>query len=125
MTDRAPVVDISAVIDALKADLQGLAASTVSCPRQAPTCGVVRCTYDQWFQPFSAHRRYCQLPVSGKNMKRFMQFRLGCHIYKLPSATGLRTGVARACRLTTCAPFLMLGLSGVVGDEKQLVFECA
>ena len=41
------------VIDALKADLRGLGTSTVSCPRQVPSCGVVRCTYDQWFQAFS------------------------------------------------------------------------
>ena len=45
----------------------------------------------------SARRRYCELPVSGKNVKRFLQFRLGCH--KLPIATGRCTGVAGACRL--------------------------
>ena len=57
-----------------KADLRGLGASTVSCPRQAPTCGVIRCTYDQWFLPLRARRRYRQLPVFGKNMKRFALF---------------------------------------------------
>ena len=38
-TDRLPVhvLDISAVIDALKADLRGPGASAVCCPRQAPT----------------------------------------------------------------------------------------
>ena len=105
------------VIDALKADLQGLGASTVACPRQAPTCDLVRCTYYQWFQPVSALRRCCQLPVSGKNMKRFLQFRLGCH--KLPIATGRRTGVARTCRLCTFSD------AGAVGDKKHLLFECA
>ena len=35
------------------------------------------------------------LPFSGKNMKRFLQFRVGFH--KLPIASGRRTGVARAC----------------------------
>ena len=110
------MLDISAV-DALKADLRGLGASTVSCPRQAPSCGVVRCTYDQWFQPFSARSSYCQLPVSGKNMKRFLQLRLGCH--KLTIATGRCTGVARACRLCTFCD------AGAVGDEKHLVFEYA
>ena len=98
-TDGVPMLDISAVIHALKADLPGLGPSTVSCPQQAPSCGVVRCIYNQWFQRFSARRRYCQLPVSGKNIKRFLQFRLGC--LKLPIATGRRTGVARACRLCT------------------------
>ena len=50
-------------------------------------------------------------------MKRFLQFRLGCH--ELPIATGRRTGVARACRLCTFCD------AGAVGDEKHLVFECA
>ena len=35
-TDRVPMLDISAVNDALKAVLRGLGASTVFCPRQAP-----------------------------------------------------------------------------------------
>ena len=38
---RLPLLDISAAIDALKADLRGLGASTVSCPWQAPNCGLV------------------------------------------------------------------------------------
>ena len=50
-------------------------------------------------------------------MKRFLQFRLGCH--KLPIATGRRTGVAMACRLCTFCD------AGAVKDEKHLVFECA
>ena len=113
-TDRVPMLDIFAVIDAFQADLRGLGASTVSCPRQAPSRGVVQYTYHQWFQPFSAHRRYCELPVSGKNVKRFLQFRLGCH--KLPIASGRRNGVAWACRLCTFCD------AGAVGDEKYLVF---
>ena len=114
--DVVPVLDVSVVVDALKASLQGPGASVVCCPRQAPTHGVVQYTYDQWFQPFSSRRRYCQLPVSGKNMRRFLQFRLGCH--RLPIAVGRRSGVARACRLC-----IFCG-AGAVGDEKHLVFEC-
>ena len=46
-------------------------------------------------QPLTSARScYCQLPVSGRNMQRLLQFRLGCH--KLPIATGRVTGVARA-----------------------------
>ena len=41
---------------------------------------------EQWFKPYSLHRRYCQLPFSGRRMQRFLQFRLGCH--GLPIATG-------------------------------------
>lgn len=33
------------------------------CPRMALTQGVVSCTYEQWFRPYSARSRYCQLPV--------------------------------------------------------------
>ena len=84
---------------------------------QAPTSGVVKYTYARWFQPYSAHRRYCQLPVSGRNMKRFLQFRLGCH--KLPIATGRRAGIVRASRQCTCCN------AGALGDEMHLVFECA
>ena len=105
-----------AVIGALKADLAGPAAVALYCPRQAPSAGVVCYTYAQWFQPFSARRRYCQLPVSGRNMQRFLQFRLGCH--QLPIAAGRRSGIARACRLCTLCG------SGALGDEKHLVFEC-
>ena len=106
-TDRVPMLDISAVIDALKADLQGLCPSTLSCPRQAPTCGLVRCTYDHWFQPVSACRRYCQLPVAGKNMKRFLRFRLGFHKLQL-----LLVLVLVLLGFAGCAYFVMLGLWG-------------
>ena len=49
--------------------------------------------------------------------KLHLQFRLGCH--KLLIATGRRTGVARACRLSAFCD------ARAVGDEKYLVFECA
>ena len=89
----------------------------MSLPLSLLTSGVVKYTYAQWFQPYSAHRRYCQLPVSGRNMRRFLQFRLGCH--KLPIATGRRVGVVRASRhCTFCS-------AGTLGDEQHLVFECA
>ena len=116
-TNAIPVLDVAAVIDALKADLEDSTVATAGCPRQAPTSGVVKYTYAKWFQPYSVHRRYCQLPVSGRNMKRFLQFRLGCH--KLPIATGRRAGVVRASRhCTFCS-------AGALGDEMHLVFECA
>ncbi len=52
-------------------------------------------------------------------MKRFLQFRLGCH--SLPIAAGRFAGaahVARAHRVCLACN------SGAVGDEMHLVFEC-
>ena len=73
---------------------------------------------------YTVHRRYCHLPVSGRNMKRFLQFRLDCH--KLPIATGCRAGVVRpglsgpraSRHCTFCS-------AGALGDERHLVYECA
>ena len=97
--DATPVLDGAVVIDALKAELADSSFASACCPRQAPTSGVVRYPFARWFQPYSAHRRYCQLPVSGRNMKHFLQFRLGCH--KLPIAAGRQAGVARTNRQCT------------------------
>ena len=44
-------------------------------------------------------------------MKRFLQFRLGCH--QLPIAVGRRNGIARACRLR--AHCVVLGPQGMKG----------
>ena len=95
----------------------GVHNGTSGCPRQGPTSGVVKYTYARWFQPYIVHRRYCQLPVSGRNMKRFLQFRLGCH--KLPIATGCRAGVVRPglsgprasrhCKIAVLVPWVMRG----------------
>lgn len=49
--------------------------------------------YEQWFRPFSRKRRCCQLPVSGKSMRRFLRFKLGCHELRITS--GRLTGVSR------------------------------
>ena len=72
-----------------------------------------------WFRPFSQHRRYCQLPVSGRRMQRFLQFRLGSH--QLPIVLGRFAGgqhVARANRVCThCG-------SVAVADELHMIFEC-
>ena len=73
-------------LSSLTARLQSTGSGCLHCPRAAPTQGVVSCTYEQCFKPYSLRRRYCQLPVSGRRMQRFLQFRLGCH--GLPIATG-------------------------------------
>ena len=117
--DVVPLLDVDSIVEALTASLQTFGGGALFCPRQAPTQGVVSCTYEQWFRPYSARRRYCQLPVSGRRMQRFLQFRLGCH--GLPVAAGRLAGaghVSRAQRICTCCN------SGAVGDEMHLVFEC-
>ena len=45
--DRVPVLDVPAVIDALKADLADPGPAVVCCPRQAHGAGVVRYRYTQ------------------------------------------------------------------------------
>ena len=94
---HVPVLDISTVIDALKADLRAIGNFVVCCPRHAPISHVVQSASDQWNQPCSARRSYCQLLVLGRNMRRFLQFRFGCHW--LPNAVGCRSDVAGACSL--------------------------
>ena len=115
--DAVLILDVAVVVAALKADFEDSRVTSAGCPRQAPTSGVVKYTYAQWFQSYGAHRHYCQLPVSGRNMQRFLQFRLGCH--KLPTATGRCAGVVRASRHCTFYS------AGALGDERHLVFDCA
>ena len=118
--DVVPLLDVDGVVEALTARLQSTGSGSLYCPRAAPTQGVVSCTYEQWFKPYSPRRRYCQLPVSGRRMRRFLQFRLGCH--GLPIATGRLAGaghVGRADRVCLACN------SGGVGDEKHMIFECA
>ena len=116
--DVVPLLDVDGVVEALTGHLQGTGSGSLNCPRVGPTQGVVSCTYEQWFQPYSPRRRYCQLPVSGRRMQQFLQFKLGCH--GLLIATGRLAGtghVDRANRVClTCN-------SGAIGDEMHVVFE--
>ena len=117
--DVVPLLDVDGVVEALTARLQSTGSGTLYCPRAAPTQGVVSCTYEQWFKPYSPRRRYGQLPVSERRMQQFLQFRLGCH--GLPIATGRLAGaghVGRANRVCLACK------SGGVGDEKHMIFEC-
>ena len=82
--------DIPVIIELLRRHLRGTHAYEVHCPRTAPSVGVVSCTYHHWFKPYSKTRRYCQLPVSGRRMQRFLQFRLASH--GLPIVTGRFSG---------------------------------
>ena len=126
VSDVMPLLDIDSIVEALTVQLQGVGSAALYCPREAPTRGVVSCTYEfisfihefnskplfeQWFRPYSLRRRYCHLPVSGR---RFLQFRLGCHSLPLAGAAH----VARAHRVCLACN------SGAMGDEMHLVFEC-
>ena len=75
-------------------------------------------------RPFSQCRRYCQLPVSGRRMQRFLQFRLGSH--QLPIVLGRFAGgqrVARASRVCTHCGSVAVNICNVA-DEMHMVFEC-
>ena len=74
-----PVLEVGTIVEALRQHLGGTHDYALHCRRAAPSVGVVACTYHHWFRPFSQHRQYCRLPVSGRRMQRFLQFRLGFH----------------------------------------------
>ena len=116
----ACIHDVPAIVELLQRHLHGVNTFGLHCPRAAPSAGVVSCTYHQWFRPYSKRRRYCQLPVSGRRMQRFLQFRLASH--GLPIVTGRFSGgqrVARADRVCHhCG-----GTS--IADELHMVHECA
>ncbi len=78
-SDVASAHDVPVVNALLQRHLQGTHDFDRYCPRVAPSVGVVSCTYHHWFMPYSKRRRYCQLPVSGRRMQRFLQFRLASH----------------------------------------------
>ncbi len=97
--DGVPILEVSTIIEAMRQHLGGTHDYALHCPRAAPSVGVVACTYHHWFRPFSRH---CQLPVSGRRMQRFLQFRLGSH--QLPIVLRRFAGgqhVARADRVCT------------------------
>ena len=94
-------------------------ALVVHFPRAAPSAAVVGCTYHHWFRPFGKRRRYCQLPVSGRRMQRFLQFRLASQ--NLPIIAGRFFGdqhVARTDRVCThCG-----GIAAA--DVLHMIHEC-
>ncbi len=114
-----PIIEVGTVVEALRLHLDGTHDYALHCPRAAPTVGIVACTYHHWSRPFSRHRRCFRLPVSGRRMQRFLQFRLASH--KLPIVMGrfaLGQHVARANRVCTHC-------GGVaVADELHMVIEC-
>ena len=88
------------------------------CPKTCPTENSRLCAYRNWFaRPAGRHARsLLDLPLSMRCMQRLLPFRMGCH--KLPRDTGCWLRVPRLKRFCT------LCQQGVVGDKKNLVFEC-
>ena len=117
--DVVPLLDVDGIVEALTGDLQGTGSGSLYCPRAAPARGVVSCTCEQWFKPYSSRRRYCQLSVSGRRMQHFLQFRLGCH--GLPIATGRLAGAVHVDRANRVC---LACNTGAIGDEMHRVFEC-
>ncbi len=113
--DVMPLLDIDGIVEALTIQLQDVGSVALYCPREAPTRGVVSCIYEQWLRPYSLRRRYCHLPVSGRGMQRFLQFRLGCH--SLPIAAGRLAGAAHVTRAHRAC---LACNSGAVGAEMLL-----
>ena len=99
-----PVLEVGTIVKALREHLGGTHDYAMYCPRAAPTVGVVTCTYHRKSRPFSQHRRYRQLPVSGRRMQRFLQYRLGS---QLPSVLGRFAGASM--------------LPGLVGSAHNVV----
>ncbi len=89
-------------------------------PRTDPSKRSRCCTYAKWFArpPHEHARSMLDIPVSAVCMKRFLQFRMGCH--RLPRGEGswARPEVSRLDRVCQ-----LCGL-GTLGDERHLVFEC-
>ena len=110
-----PVLEVGTIVEALRRHLGGTHDYSLHCPRAAPSVGVVAGTYHHWFRPFSQHRRDCRLPVSGRRMQRFLQFRLGSH--QLLIVLGRFAGVVRASRVCTHCD------SVAVADELHMIFE--
>ena len=51
--DVMPLLDVDSIVEALTAQLQDMGSAALYCYREAPTQGVVSCTYEQWFRPYS------------------------------------------------------------------------
>ena len=74
------------------------------------------CTYHNWFARPKPGQSYLKLPISSKDMRVMLRFRMGCH--DLPVEMGRRHGIPRAQRVCTYCD------TGSVGDERHLLLEC-
>ena len=70
--DVVPLSEVDGVVEALTARLQSTGSGSLYCPRAAPTQGVVSCTYEQWYKPYSPRRRCCRFVFLGGACKAVM-----------------------------------------------------
>ena len=74
MHDVVPLLDVDGVVEALTAHLQSTGSGNLHCPRAAPTQGVVSCTYEQWFIPYSLRRGIVSFLFLGGACSGFCSF---------------------------------------------------
>ena len=97
--DVIPMLDVDNIIEVLTAQLQDLGNGALYCPRVPPTRGVVSCTYEQCFRPYTLRRRFCHLLCLAGACSAFC--RLGL--------------VAMACLLLMVVLLALLMLTGLKG----------
>lgn len=120
MCHDSRVACVPAIVGLPQQHLQGVNAFGLHCPRAAPSVGVVSCTYHRCFRPYSKRRRYCQLPMSGRRMQRFLQFRLAHMGYPLSLAA------FRVVNMSARASRVCLHCGGTsIADELHMVHERA
>ena len=117
--DAMEVVPWPVVRDLLRQRAASVFAGLPLSPRTCPSSGAFLCVYARWFaRPAWVPARRCpaMLPVSAARLRAFLRFRTSCHA--LPVDLGRRTVTPRLLRV--CA----VCNSGMLGDERHLVFEC-
>ena len=90
------------------------------CPRTCPSQKARCCTYFRWFaRPVDKHARsLLNTPVSAACMKGLLRFRMGCHHLPRDAGSWARPQVPRLDRVC------QLCATGVLGDERHMIFEC-
>ena len=118
--DAMDIIDITALKQHIVRQRDSIWDDLDICPRTCPSKLSRCCTYVRWFaRPAGVHARsLLDIPVSAACVKGLLRFCMGCH--RLPRDEGSWTRpqvprLDRVCRLCT---------TGVLGDEKHLVFEC-
>ena len=89
VTDVVPSLDVDGVVDALTGRLTCVGPDSVYCPRVAPSPGVVSCTYERWFSPFSPRRSIVSFQFLGGACSAFCSLGWDVVPCQLPQAVWL------------------------------------